>query len=42
MGNKPKDDDDYVVIVIRLPARLLLQFSRWLLVAVSTYVLLRP
>ena len=41
MENKPNSDGDYVVIVVRLPVRLLMQLGRWLLVAASTYVLLR-
>ena len=40
MENKPNSDDDYVVIVVRLPVKLLMQLGRWLLVASSTYVLL--
>ncbi len=40
MGNKPNSGDDYVVIVVRLPVRLLRQFGRWLVLAASTYVLL--
>jgi hypothetical protein len=40
MEKKPNSDGDYVVIVVRLPTKLLLQFSRWVLVAGSMYVLL--
>lgn len=40
MGNKPNRDDDYVVIIVRLPVKLLLQIGRWLVLAGSTYVLL--
>ncbi len=41
MGNKPNGGDDYVVIVVRLPIRLLAQLGRWLVVAGSIYVLLQ-
>ncbi len=40
MEKKPNDGDGYVVIVVRLPVKLLLRLGRWLLVAASTYVLL--
>ncbi|UYZ64202.1 hypothetical protein [Hymenobacter weizhouensis] len=40
MENKPSSGDDYVVIVVRLPVRLLAQLGRWLVVAGSLYVLL--
>lgn len=40
MRNKPNSGDDYVVIVVRLPVRLLTQLGRWLVLAVGTYVLL--
>ena len=40
MEKKPNSDADYVVIVVRLPVKLLTQLGRWLLVAASTYVLL--
>lgn len=40
MEKKPIDEDGYVVIVFKLPAKLLMQLGRWLLVAASTYVLL--
>ncbi len=40
MENKPNSDGDYVVIVVRLPVKLLTQFGRWLVLAVGTYVLL--
>jgi hypothetical protein len=40
MEKKPNDDDGYVVIVVRLPTKLLTQLGRWLVVAASTYVLL--
>ena len=42
MGNKPNDGNDYVVIIVRLPVKLLMRLGRWLLVAGSTYVLLHP
>jgi hypothetical protein len=40
MEKKPIDGGDYVVITVKLPVKLLVQLSRWLLVAASTYVLL--
>lgn len=40
MGNKPSADDDYVVVTVRLPVRLLMQLGRWLLVLGSSYLLL--
>jgi len=40
MENKSNSGDDYAVIVVRLPVRLLGRLGRWLLVAASTYVLL--
>ena len=40
MENKPNSDGDYVVIVVRLPVKLLAQFGRWLVLAAGTYVLL--
>jgi hypothetical protein len=42
MEKKPNDGGDYVVIVVRLPVKLLLQLGRWLLVAGSLYKLLQP
>ena len=41
MENKPNSGDDYVVITVRLPARLLVQFGRWLVLAGSMYLLLK-
>ncbi len=40
MRNKPNSDGDYVVIVVRLPVKLLAQLGRWLVLAAGTYVLL--
>jgi hypothetical protein len=40
MGNKPNSGDDYVVIVVRLPIKLLTRLGRWLVLAAGTYVLL--
>lgn len=40
MEKKPNSGDDYVVIVVRLPVKLLLRLSRWLVLAAGTYVLL--
>ncbi|HEX8330939.1 MAG TPA: hypothetical protein VF629_25630 [Hymenobacter sp.] len=41
MRNKPNSGDDYVVIVVRLPVRLLAQLGRWLVLAAATYVVLQ-
>lgn len=41
MENKPNSGDDYVVIVVRLPTKLLTQFGRWLVLAAATYVVLQ-
>lgn len=41
MEKKPNDGGDYVVIVVRLPVKLLARLSRWLVVAGSMYLLLR-
>ena len=41
MRNEPNSDDDYVVIVVRLPVKLLLRLGRWLVLVSSIYVLLR-
>ncbi len=40
MEKKPNGGDDYVVIVVRLPVKLLLRLGRWLVLAGGTYVLL--
>ena len=40
MGNKPNSGDDYVVIVVRLPVKLLLRLGRWLVFVGSVYALL--
>jgi len=40
MENKPNSDDDYILVFVRLPTKLLLQLGRWVLVASSIYVLL--
>ena len=40
MGNKPISGDDYVVIVVRLPAKLLTRLGQWLVLAAGIYVLL--
>jgi hypothetical protein len=40
MEKKPNSDEDYIIIFVRLPTRLLLQLGRWVLVASSIYVLL--
>ena len=40
MRNKLNGGGDYVVITVRLPVKLLTQFSWWSVLAVSTYVLL--
>jgi hypothetical protein len=41
MENKPNSDGDYVVIVVKLPVKLLAQFGRWLVLAAATYVVLQ-
>jgi len=41
MGNKPNSGDDYVVITVRLPVKLLTRFGRWLVLAAGTYLLLQ-
>ncbi len=40
MEKKPNSDEDYIIVFVRLPTRLLLQLGRWILVASSMYVLL--
>lgn len=40
MEKKPNSDEDYIIIFVRLPTKLLLQLGRWVLVASSLYVLL--
>ena len=40
MEKKPNDGGDYVVIVVRLPVKLLTRLGRWLMVAGSAYALL--
>lgn len=40
MENKPNSGDDYVVITVKLPVKLLLRLGRWLVVVGSVYVLL--
>ena len=40
MENKPNSDEDYIIIFVRLPTKLLMQLGRWVLVATSLYVLL--
>ena len=40
MENKPTSGDDYVVVTVRLPVKLLLRLGRWLVLAASIYVLL--
>jgi len=40
MEKKPNSDEDYIIIFVRLPTKLLLQLGRWVLVASSMYVLL--
>lgn len=40
MRNKPNGGNDYVVIVVRLPVKLLLRLGRWLTVAAGAYALL--
>ena len=41
MENKPISGDDYVVITVRLPVKLLLRLGRWLVLMGSVYALLR-
>ncbi len=40
MEKKPNSDEDYIIVFVRLPTKLLLQLGRWVLVASSLYVLL--
>jgi len=40
MEKKPNSDEDYLIVFVRLPTKLLLQLGRWVLVAGSMYVLL--
>lgn len=40
MENNPRVNGDYVVITVRLPARLLTQLARWLVMTGAMYLLL--
>jgi hypothetical protein len=40
MEKKPNSDEEYSIIFVRLPTRLLSQLGRWILVTSSIYVLL--
>ena len=40
MEKKPNGDEDYIIIFVWLPTKLLLQLGRWVLVASNMYVLL--